>query len=518
MGTKDIALILTFDDKGTPRVREVVGDVKKELTKLEKGAKGMGAGFDKMTERVEKSTSGMNKFKGMLKSTAMQMAAGMGVMMGVQGAVRAVTRAVSDFVKTGRDFERAWANVTTMLTISEKETLQLKNQLIALSPTLGSTTELAKGMYQVLSASVDPAKAVMFLGEAAKSAVAGVTDAFVAVDALTTVINAYGMAAEDVTKVSDIMFQTVKRGKLTYEGMAGALGTVVPIASQVGVRFEELGAAMATLTRQGIDVNTTTVQLRGIMVSVLKPSTDAEEAAKRLGIQFNAAAIKSMGFQKWLKHVMDALDGDVEAMTALFGNVRALTGIMGLAGKSAIEFASDLKLMENAAGSTEEAFRKQMSSLDFWIKTASSALEKMKIAFYEGLVGPIRDVLSSQEDLDKAFESLTDSARMLGEAIGSVGRVLKLFQPAINLAVGAVGKLDKKVALLIQGITFGLVPAWSELESAEERARVEAGMLALAEKKLESNMKGIWGVLSRGAILWKETVDHYINSGMAVED
>ena len=518
MAKKDLILIVGVDDKGTPVIKRMSRDVRGELQKLDKGARKSGKGFDRLKKDVDTSGKGLSKFKGLMKSTMIQMAAGMGVMLGVQGAIRMISSAVTDFIKTGREFERTWANVTTMLTISEQETLKLKNQLIGLSPTLGSTTELAKGMYQVLSASIDPAKAVMFLGEAAKSAVAGVTDAFVAVDALTTVINAYGYAAEQVTEVSDIMFQTVKRGKLTYEGMAGALGTVVPIASQVGISFEEIGAAMATLTRQGIDVNTTTVQLRQIMVSVLKPTSMAETAAKKLGIQFNAVTMRAMGLQKFLTYVMDAIDGNAEAMTSLFGNVRALTGIMGLAGTSAAEFASDLELMRNASGSTEEAFRKQMKSLDFWIKTGVNLSEKMKIAFYEGLVGPIRDVISSQEDLDEAFKSLTDSAGMLGEAIGSVGRILKLFQPVINLMAGAVGKLDKKVALLIQGITFGLVPAWSEMESAEEKARIATGMLALEEKKLESNMKGIWGVLSRGAILWKETVDHYINSGIAVED
>lgn len=507
-----------MDDRGTPVIKKMSRQVGGELDKLDKKARKSGKGFDKMKKDVDASGKGLSKFKGMMKSTMMQMAAGMGVMMGVQGAVRLISSTITDFIKTGREFEKTWANVTTMLTISEKETLKLKNQLIGLSPTLGSTTELAKGMYQVLSASIDPAKAVMFLGEAAKSAVAGVTDAFVAVDALTTVINAYGMAAEDVTKVSDIMFQTVKRGKLTYEGMAGALGTVVPIAAQVGIRFEAIGAAMATLTRQGVDVNTTTVQLRQIMVSVLKPTSMAETAAKKLGIQFNATTMRAMGLQKFLKYVMDAVEGDAEAMTSLFGNVRALTGIMGLAGKSAFEFASDLALMENASGSTEEAFKKQMKSLDFWIKTGTNALEKMKIAFYEGMVSPIRDIISSQEDLDSVFESMTSSAKLLGETIGSVGRAFKYIQPVTDLFLKAVGSVDRKIAALIEVTTYGWKPALSDMIQKEHEARVEANRLAESEKKLGENMKGVWGVMVRGYATWKQQVNWYIASGIATDE
>ena len=516
--TKDITLILTFTDKGTVKVKKAIGATKKQLAALEKAGIKTGKGFNTIKKHAEESAKGMSKFKKMMKSTVAQMAVGMGAMFGVQAAIRAVRAAITDFIRTGREFEREWANVTTMLTISEKEISRLKWGLIGLSPTLGSTTELAKGMYQVLSASIDPAKAVMFLGEAAKSAAAGVTEAAVAVDALTTVINAYGMRAEDVTKVSDIMFQTVKRGKLTYEGMAGALGTVVPIASQVGVSFEEIGAAMATLTRQGVDVNTTTVQLRQIMVSVLKPTSEAETAAKKLGIQFDAVTMKSMGLQKFLKYVMDAIDGDAEAMTALFGNVRALTGIMGLAGTSAVEFAADLALMEDAAGSTEEAFRKQMKSLDFWIRTAKNALDKMKIAFYEGLVGPVREAISSQEKLDEVFASMTHSAQLLGEVLGTVGSLFKIVSPLINQFLESLTVIDDLFAKSVQTLTLGLIPMYSDMIQKKREARVEAERLAQSEKKLGENMKGIWGVMVRGYVVWKEAISHYVDSGMAVDE
>jgi len=356
-------------DDGSAKVKTITTQVTSQLKTTGTAAKTMGTQFKTMGDQVATSTTKQSKFGTMMKSTWAQMAMGLGVMTGITGAIRAVRTAITSVITVGREFEKEWANVTTMIMDASVNTEEMKNQLIGLSPVLGNTTDLAKGMYQVLSASIEPAKAIMFLGEAAKSAQAGVTSVFTAVDALTTVINAYGMETEDVTRVSDVMFQTVMRGKLTYEGLASTLGTVIPIASKVGIGLEEVSAAASTLTRQGVDVNTTMVQLRQVFVSVLKPKQQAAEMAKKIGLEFNSEALAAKGLSGFLQDVQDKTEGNVDKITQLFGNVRALTGVFGLAGEGAVGFAFDLELARKAmeeGGQTEIAFQKQMQSLDFW--------------------------------------------------------------------------------------------------------------------------------------------------------
>jgi len=444
MAQKDIALILTFDDRGSITVKKAVGNVKKELTGLSNTAKQTGTGFKTMSAQTKETTTGMSKMKSILKSTAGQMAIGLGTMFGVQAAIRGIRTAVKSTIEAGREFEREWANTTTMLTISAQETEKLKWELMTLSPTLGDTADLARGMYQVLSASVEPAKAIEFLGVAAMSAKAGVTDTTTAVDALTTVINAYGMQAEEVTKVSDIMFQAVKRGKLTYGGLSGALGTVVPMAAKVGLGFEEVAAAMATLTRQGIDVNTTSVQLRQILVSVLKPTSQAQAMAKELGLEFNSTALRAKGLSGFLADVNEKTKGNSDSLTMLFGNVRALTGVMGLAGAGAKGFAKDLELMKTASGSTRMAFEKQMKSADFMMKTFKTSIKKLQIAFYQGITTSFAKGIKNADDFEKKITALIYKAKQFGETMAIVGSVLKDFISYL-LKGGAVGSASADI-------------------------------------------------------------------------
>ena len=436
MATKDVKFILSFDDKGTAVLKKATKEGVKTLGQFQGKAKDAEKALKGLAKGSGDTGKGMGKLKGMLKSTWGQMAMGMGVMTGVTGLFRTVSRSISSVIQTGREFQASWANTTTMMSTTGQtidDTGQslndMKMELLNMNPLLGGAKGLSEGLYQVLSASVPVAQSLDFLGVASKSAVAGVTDIRTSVDALTTVYNAYGKEAYSVTEVSDIMFQTIKRGKLTYETLAGALGTVVPIASQVGVSFEEVAGAMATMTRQGIDVNTATVALRQTLVSVLKPTKDAVETANRLGIEFTSGAIKSKGFALWLKEVSDKAGDDVDAMTALFGNVRALMGVFALAGDKIEDFTQDVEGMIRAKKEgivTEQAFVKQLQNADAMLKILKTILDKMKIAIWEGIVKPFQEAILNTDNVAESMAELQKKAIAFGTKLGTaIGKVIK---------------------------------------------------------------------------------------------
>lgn len=445
-----------------------MADIKYIITADAEGAikeiKQVDSSIDGMKKQAEKAKSPL---KGMWK----QVAAGIGIASVLTSGMRILKTQVSDMITKGVEFGREWANVTTMLSTTEEETDKLRMELKNLSPTLGDTTELARAMYQVLSASVEPAEAIEFLGVAAKAAKAGITEAEVAVDALTTVINAYGLEAEDATEISDIMFQTVKMGKLTYDEMATSLGTIVPVASQVGIGFDEIGAAMATMTKQGIDANTATMQLRQILMAVLSPSKDASDAAKELGIQFDATALESKGLAEFLDDVIEGTGGSSEELVKLFKNVRAVTGVMALGGEAAEDFADGLNTIRTESGQTEEAFRKQMESAGFWIDTLKTSIDKFKIAFIEGFTSPLLEGITTSEDLDKKVEELTGKVEKFGEVLGTLNKFaltplltqLELASEklqAVNFAKGG------SFMSLVTTIVTQNIPAFKEFEDA----------------------------------------------------
>ena len=441
-------------------------------------------------------------FKGMWK----QMAIGLGVTGGITLVIRGLMRQMADTVQTGRDFEKEWANVTTMLNISRTATEKMKHELRMLSPTLGDTTELARGMYQVLSASIEPAKAIKFLGEAAKSAKAGVTETKVAVDAMTTVINAYGMEAEAATEISDIMFAIVKKGKLTYEELATSLGTVVPVAATVGVNFRDVGAAISTLTRQGIVASKATMQLRQVLMAILKPSEQARQTAEDLEIGLGKMALESKGLSGWLLDLKEKTKGNADLMAKLVPNVRALTAVMALAGKASQGYAADQEFMKETMGFTDEAFMKQTESIDFWLDTFKVATDKIKIALYEGLIASLRESIRTTEDFDeKVTQATNDAANSVSlhvstmvDILGKLGRAWKatdefMFGWIDRLRGVKQGseELAEAEAVLIEAIEEGgrqtIIAAEAKLTLAERQA-----VLTRRVELLSFSMEKVW--------------------------
>ena len=94
---------------------EIKGRMTIDKSQWDKSATQIRASQQKIATQSKKT--GM-AFKGMWK----QMAIGLGVTGGITMAIRGLVRQVGDTIQTGRDFEREWANVTTMLNISRTAT------------------------------------------------------------------------------------------------------------------------------------------------------------------------------------------------------------------------------------------------------------------------------------------------------------------------------------------------------------------------------------------------------------
>ena len=229
-------------------------------------------------------------------------------------------------VKVFADFEEQMANVSTMLDKPEQHMDRFRAGIRKMSVDFGESTDtLAGGLYDILSASIAPEKALNVLGVAAKAARAGLTDTKTAADAITTILNSYGLSADNAASVSDLLFATVKRGKTTFAELAPAIGMVATTAASGGVPLEEMGAALATMTRNGVRTENAVVALNAIISSFLKPQKKAVDEAKKLGFEMSTATLKSEGLAGVFARISKL---PPDAIAKLFPNVRALRGVL----------------------------------------------------------------------------------------------------------------------------------------------------------------------------------------------
>ena len=275
-------------------------------------------------------------------------------------------------IKEAAQFEKALAEVSTLL----DDTSGLKGmaaEVKLLSKEYGTfPTSNVKALYQIISAgATSSAEAMDLLTVSNKLALGGVTDVEVAADGLTTILNTYQEEAGGAAHVSDLLFTAMKAGKTTIGLLSGSIGKVAPLAVEAGVSLAELLAATSTITKGGIETSRAVAGLNQVLVSVVRPTSQARDLARLLGIEFDIASLQARKFSGFLEHVKEKTRGSSEALGLLFGSTEALTPALQLTGSGAETFNAILADMVDVTGETDTA-------VDKMSETTSQGFDRVK--------------------------------------------------------------------------------------------------------------------------------------------
>lgn len=371
---------------------KIIFQIKADTSDLVKGVRGVNGEVQKVSKSVkgftEGITSGFAKF-----GLAVQ-----GVQMGLQ-MLGSLTRPFTEF-------QKGMAEVNTLLGKSGPQIGELSDAVVELSKRLpDSADQLASGLYQVISASIDASKSIEFLEMASRGAVAGVTDTKTAVDGITTVLNAYGMEAEEGSRISDIMFTTVKRGKTTFAELSQNLGMVVPVASKMGVSFEELAGTFATLTKAGLNTAMSSTALSGAITELSNPASKINKVLEEMTGKTGGQIIASDGLMGAMLKLSDVSE---EVLLENFGR-QGVRAILNLA-KNFEVATDDVKAMGNSLGATDEAFRKMSATVSFQADVLKNNFNAILIEIGQITLPAINTALdlflSILENLDKILPGI----------------------------------------------------------------------------------------------------------------
>ncbi|NIA06902.1 MAG: phage tail tape measure protein [Actinobacteria bacterium] len=375
------------------------------------------------------------------------------------------------------DFEQQLAKVSTMLDDPAKYMDAYKKAIRNMAVEFGESTEaLANGLYDILSASIPAERALDTLAVAVKAAKGGMTDTATAADALTTVLNSYGLSAAHAQDVSDLLFTVVKRGKLTFADLAPTIGMVASIASSAGVSLDEMGASIATMTRSGVKSERAVTALANIIKSFLTPTQESIKAARALGFEMNVATLGTEGLAGVFERIKKL---PPDTIAKLFPNIRALRGVIP-ALKNIEGFQKDLQLMAKRAGSTQEAYDKMANTLGHLFSQVKEAAKLILSVTGEALAQSLAEAATKIKKYSKVIVDLIQKnqqvvvtiAKMVvlvgaagialiilgsvisgvGAAFGAVASVVSAFGTAIGVIGSVLAALLSPLGLVITAV------------------------------------------------------------------
>ena len=386
-------------------------------------------------------------------------------LVAVQAGAVAVGAAFVTFatVQAGQ-FNTAFAEIATLIGEDPANLQQFKDDLEAYAATSTQSLETITGAtYAAISAGIDYEDSLAALTEAEALSVAGKADLEGTLVALVSTLNAYGASTEEAGYYSDLLFTTVKEGQTTLPELQQSLSNVTSIAATAGVGFDEISAAIATLTAAGQPTTRAITGIQAAIATILKPTKEASDAADALGIEFNAAALESKGLAGILAEVADKTGGSTSEITKLFGGVEALKAVLPLTGTSADTFAEKLDAMAVSAGSTEEAFTIMSDNLDLQFQKLANSFNNILLNIGDPLVDEFSGIanaisaifLSIGDELDDgALEELVkyveDNLQQVQEVFERIaenlpealdGADLSGFTDGIDAVKDAIGEL-----------------------------------------------------------------------------
>lgn len=362
--------------------------------------------------------------------------------------------------KVAIDFDTSMRNVNSIAQLGEKQFKSLSEEVVNLAgPTAQSPKTLADGLYDLVSSGFDADDSMLILNSSARAATAGLTDAATSTKAVAAVLNAYKLPAKDAAAVSDTLFRTVDRGVISFEDLASNIGDALPFASSLGIELAEVGAATATMTKQGISPAETMTRIKSTMQSLIKPSTQLKDTFKELGYESGEAMIKELGFQGTLEELAKSTGNSKAELAELFPNVRALGGVLALTGDNAKGAGQDLKGMMASEGSTTKALSEQRKSLSYQWNRLKAQLSALAVEVMPAVLDALRGVVDQVSKLVNWFGNLSPQTQKmivvglgLLAVLGPMVYLLGAVATATGYAILGAGKLVTAYKWLRSGI------------------------------------------------------------------
>lgn len=411
---------------------------------------------DKYLEEAKKSTDGcatsIDKYGNEVKDTsgAIDKLAGVLAAAGVAKSIKEIADALLECSEAAATFETSIAKVATIADTSSISLEEIRAKIITLSSETGkSASAIAEATYSAISAGVDTASAVEFVEKATRLAAGGFTEAETAVDVLTTALNAYGLTVKETERVSDILITTQNLGKTTVDALAQSVGKVIPLAAAYGVEMDNLGAAYAVLTANGVATAEAGTYLKAILNELGDSgSTVAGVLQEQTGKSFADLMAGGASLGDVLAILGDSVGGNATAFNELWSSTEAGVGALSIFNKGAENFNSVLGEMKNSAGATSAAYQTMADTTEMAHQRMTTAAENLKIAIGEQLNPALEKLYSTGADaFTWATDFVNDNPWIVSAITGVTAAIAALSMGVAALAAGPKIIAALKVAL-----------------------------------------------------------------------
>lgn len=475
---------------------------KQHLEDLEKAQKDFGTAA---AQAIKEAGAKIEEYGGKVEGVGKKL-------MPVSGVAAATGTALT---KMAWDFEDGMAKVSTIADTTEVPISDLEKQIKQLSDSTGvEAGEIAENVYNAISAGQKTGDAVNFVSKATDLARAGFAETGDALDVLSTIMNAYGLEASEVDKVSNDLIMTQNLGKTTVAELSSSMGKVIPTAKSTGVNLDELCGAYAVMTSNGVATAETTTYLNSMLNELGKQGSTAANAfaAGTEHIKEGGLTMAEAMEQGWsLSDVLSVLDEQAAASGTSINNMfsSAEAGkAANILWDNAEKFNGAVEEIQGSTTATSDALG-NLETSGHKTEVAINQIKNAGLEFGQTISAMLAPALQKlAEYIRNAKEKLDGMDDGQKQAIVTIGLIVAAIGPAlviIGKVITAVGTITTGVGSLVGFvggtvvplITGTIMPALSGLGALITGAIMTAlsGLGALITGTVMPALSGLWALM-----------------------
>lgn len=430
-------------------------------------------------------------------------------------------------VTTGNDFEAQMSRVQAIAGATKNELEELTNQAIQLgSETSFSASEVAEGMENLASAGFTTEEIMEAMPGLLDLAASSGAELATASEIAASAIRGFGLEAGEAGHVADVFAEAAARTNAQTEDMGYAMKYIAPVANIMGLKIEEVAAAIGIMSDAGIKGEQAGTTLRGALVRLTKPTDKMLDVMEDLGISFYDNEGKMKSLTEMISMLQEATKGltDEEqqyALTTLFGT-ESLSGMVALINRGSDDLKDMTKEFEDADGAAEEMADTMLDNTAGALESLSGSLESAGIAIQRALAPEIKDLAKLIQGLVDDFTNLSQEEQQniiktvaLVAAIGPAIKILSKLSSGVGTVVKGVGTLSQAIALTGKTSTQSFQQA---SKATQGLAKVFTGLtspIGLATTAITVAIAGI-AIAAKNAN--KDTKEAFENMGNAATD
>ena len=373
----------------------------------------------KTSTRLGRTVQTVGKNIGSISSALMPVSAGL---------VAAGTMAATTFM----DFDRVITGAGAKAGASAAELEKMRaaaTQMGADFPV--SATEVAQAMDALAASGFNANQTVALMPSILTSAVASGEGLAQTSQVVTSALNIWGMAQENVgqnaARVADVIQQAANASALGLQDFGIALQYAGAPAAALNVNIEELSTALALIKNRGIDASTAGTSLRSLFTRLSNPPKQAAEAIAQLGLQVTDSAGNFIGLENVISQMRSAMQGlnDTQriALAQAIAGTEGYSALLSLVDTAPEEYRRMTEEINNAAGSSARQYEIMKNTLSGSVEDMKGSLEALAINFGSVLAPSIRQAAAAIGSIADAINAMSPEQKaMLADiAMGIVG-------------------------------------------------------------------------------------------------